>query len=132
MPKREETKRISAADHTIEARTAAEQGRFGNLRDGAVRLPGIGSGLALEVLIVREWKTVWPGGTADSIWEGGEPFYGTRTCPVWYQSGAGVASGSNVPFSVLRMLMQASGKPTPKPRKGVTISCFGFHPRLGV
>ncbi len=59
---------------------------------------------------------LWEGETkgrrpaAAYVWEGDEPFYGTRVCPGWYQTGAGVARGRKLPFSVLRMLMQATHK----------------------
>jgi hypothetical protein len=38
-------------------------------------------------------------------------FYGTRVGPGWYQGTARVARGCQVPFSVLRMLMQTNRKP---------------------
>ena len=53
------------------------------------------------------------GGRRRFVLESGEPFYGTRVGPGWYQSGAGVANGCKLPFSVLRMLMQPSRQPPP-------------------
>ena len=59
---------------------------------------------------------------AGYVWEGGEPFYGTRVCPGWYQTGAGVARGCKAPFSALRMLMQSSRKP---PESHLQAMCLG-------
>jgi hypothetical protein len=42
-----------------------------------------------------------------------EWLYGTRIGPGWYQGSARLAWGCRLPFSVLRMLMQASPKPPP-------------------
>jgi len=61
--------------------------------------------------MLREGQTRGLGQAAGHVWASGEPFYGTRVGPGWYQSGAGVARGCKVPFSVLRMLMQVSRKP---------------------
>jgi len=57
------------------------------------------------VLMLLDRQTREPGQRAGYILAGGETFYGTRVCPGWYQSGAGVARGCNLPFSVLRMLI---------------------------
>src|ERR1039457_1863838 len=56
-------------------------------------------------------QTGKPGQRAAYILAGGETFYGTRVCPGWDQSGAEVVGGCNLPFSVLRMLMQPSRQP---------------------
>ena len=48
------------------------------------------------------------GAASGLCWEGGEPFYGTRAGPGWYQGTARVARGCQVPFSVLRLLIQAA------------------------
>jgi hypothetical protein len=55
--------------------------------------------------MLREGQTWGPRQVAGYVWESGEPFYGTRVGPGWYQSSAGVARGCKAPFSVLRMLM---------------------------
>jgi hypothetical protein len=52
-----------------------------------------------------------PGQAAGYVSECGEPFYGTRVGPGWYESGTSVPRGCKLPFSVLRMLMQPSRKP---------------------
>jgi hypothetical protein len=44
---------------------------------GAVGLPGIGAGWALEVLMLRDGQTQGPGQPAGYVWGSGEPFYGT-------------------------------------------------------
>ena len=56
-------------------------------------------------------QTRGPGQAAGYVSECGEPFYGTRVGPGWYQSGTSVPRGCKPPFSVLRMLMQPSRKP---------------------
>jgi hypothetical protein len=66
-----------------------------------------------------EEQTRGRGQSAGCVWEGGEPFYGTRVGPGWYQSGAGVARRCQLPFSVLRMLMQATQK-----RRCNAANCF--------
>jgi len=66
---------------------------------------------ALDLLMLRERQIGGAGQAAGSVWEGGERFYGTRVGPGWYQGTARVARGCQVPFSVLRMLMQTSRKP---------------------
>jgi hypothetical protein len=81
------------------------------LRYGAFGLPSASGGRSLDMLMLLEWPTRGSGQSAGYIWEGGKRFYGTRVCPGWYQSSAGVARGCKAPFSVLRMLMQANGKP---------------------
>ena len=63
--------------------------------------------------MLQEGQTRGPGQATGYVWESGEPFYGTRVGPGWYQGGAGLARGCKVPFSVLRMLMQASRKLRP-------------------
>ena len=50
------------------------------------------------------------GPAAGCIW-GGEPFYGARMVPGWYQTGTSVPRGRNLPFSLLRLLMQCDRKP---------------------
>ena len=45
--------------------------------------------------------------------EGDKSFYGTRVGPGWYQTGTRVARGRELPFSVLRILMQAGREPPP-------------------
>jgi hypothetical protein len=82
------------------------------LHYGTAVLPGIGGGWSLEVLMLREGPPRVTGQAAGYVWEGGEPFYGTRLGPGWYQSSNRVARGCKVPFSVLRMLMQLSRKPS--------------------
>ena len=67
--------------------------------------------------MLREGQTREPGHAAGYVWASGEPFYGARLCPGWYQSGAGVARDCKVPFSILRMLMQSSRKPSPRDPK---------------
>src|ERR1019366_6652132 len=56
-------------------------------------------------------QTRGPGQAAGYVWECGEPSYGARVGPGWYRSGTGVARGCQVPFPVLRMLMQSGRKP---------------------
>jgi len=75
-----------------------------------VGLPGIDGEGALEVLILREGQPRGLGQAASCVSECGEPFYGTRIGPGWYQSSARVARGCGVPFSVLRMLIQVRRK----------------------
>jgi hypothetical protein len=60
------------------------------------------------MLILLEGQTNEFGQAAGYVWVSGKSFYGTRVGPGWYQSGAGVARGCKVPFSVLRMLMKPS------------------------
>jgi hypothetical protein len=48
---------------------------------------------------------------AGSISGCAEPFYGTMTGPWWYHTATSVPRVRNLPFSLLRMLMQASRKP---------------------
>jgi hypothetical protein len=43
--------------------------------------------------MLRVGQTWGTGQAAGCVWECGEPFYGTRVGPGWYQSGAGVAGG---------------------------------------
>jgi hypothetical protein len=81
------------------------------LRCGAFGLPRTSGGCSLDMLMFLDWPTRGSGQSAGYIWEGGKRFYGTRVCPGWYQSGARVARGYKSPFSVLRMLIQASRKP---------------------
>ena len=57
--------------------------------------------------MLRDGQTKGLKQPAGYVWESGEPFYGTRVGPGWYQSGAGVAKGYKLPFSVLRMLMNS-------------------------
>ena len=38
-------------------------------------------------------QTTGPGQAAGYVWEGGEPFYGTRVGPGWYQTGTRVGKG---------------------------------------
>ena len=52
-----------------------------------------------------------PRQAAGSVWEGGKPFYGTIVGPWWYHTATSVPRVRNLPFSLLRMLMQASRKP---------------------
>jgi hypothetical protein len=66
--------------------------------------------------MLREGQARGAGQAARCVWEGCETFYGTRVGPGWYQSDAGVARERNLPFSVLRMLMQATTEPA---RKGL-------------
>jgi hypothetical protein len=61
--------------------------------------------------MLREEQTRGLGQAAGYVWARGKPFYGTRVGPGWYQSGAGVVRGCEVPFLILRMLMQANRKP---------------------
>ena len=73
-------------------------------------MPGIGGGWPLDVLMLQVAKIGRLGSAAGYVWQGSEPFYGTRVGPGWYQSGTRVARGCKLPFSVLRMLMQPSRK----------------------
>ena len=57
------------------------------------------------------WENHEPGQAAGYVSECGEPFYGTRVGPGWYQTGTRVARGCKLPFSVLRLLMQVSRNP---------------------
>jgi hypothetical protein len=52
------------------------------------------------------------GRSADYVAGCGEPFYGTRVGPGWYQSSARVARGCKAPFSVLPMLILRRPKAT--------------------
>ena len=61
--------------------------------------------------MLRKGQARGPGRPAGYVSGCGEPFYGTRVGPGRYQSGTRVGRGCKVPFSVLRMLMQASRKP---------------------
>ena len=63
--------------------------------------------------MLRDGQTRGREQAAGYVWEGGKPFYGTRVGPGWYQGGTRVARGCKLPFSVLRMLMQVSRKPSP-------------------
>jgi len=76
-------------------------------------LPEIGGAWPLDMPMLLDGQTRGPRPAAGYVRESGEPFYGTRVGPGWYQSGAGVASGCKVPFSVSRMLMQANRHPPP-------------------
>ena len=71
-------------------------------------LPGIGCGLPLEVLMVRENDTGSLGAGGGLFGECGDWFYGTMAGPGWYHGTARAARGCQVPFSVLRMLIQAT------------------------
>jgi hypothetical protein len=82
--------------------------RFGHQRYGAVGLPGIGGGWALEVLMPLKEQTRGPVQAAAFVRERRKAFYGTRVCPERCQGSAGVARGCKPPFSVVRMLMQAA------------------------
>src|ERR1019366_7589287 len=51
------------------------------------------------------------GPSAGPISVAGQPFYGTMVGPWWYHTATSVPRVCNLPFSLLRMLMQASPKP---------------------
>ena len=56
------------------------------------------------------------GAVGGYVGQGAEPFYGTRVGPGWYQTATSVPRVRNLPFAVLRMLMQVScGSPPCRP-----------------
>src|ERR1035437_1514800 len=69
-------------------------------------LPGICGGWPLAVLMLRVGKTGGLGPSAGYVSGCGEPFYGTRVDPGWYQTGTSVPRVRNPPFSLLRGLIQ--------------------------
>jgi hypothetical protein len=69
-------------------------------------LPGICGGWPLAVLMLRVGKTGGLGPSAAYVSGCGEPFYGTRVDPGWYQTGTSVPRVRNPPFSLLRGLIQ--------------------------
>ena len=58
------------------------------------------------MLILLKGQTKGLGPSAGYIWEGAEPFYGTMAGPWWYQTATSVPRVRNLPFSLLRILIQ--------------------------
>src|ERR1039457_2001322 len=58
--------------------------------------------------MLRENDTGSLGAGGGLFWQCGEWFYGTMAGPWWYHGTARAARGCQVPFSVLRMLIQAT------------------------
>jgi hypothetical protein len=66
--------------------------------------------ISIRVIDVAGGRDREFGAAGGLYWEGGELFYGTRVGPGWYQGTARVARGCQVPFSVLRRLIEATPK----------------------
>ena len=58
--------------------------------------------------MLREGQARGLGQAAGYVWECGESFYGTMAGPWWYHTATSVPRLRNLPFSLLRMLMQAT------------------------
>ena len=87
------------------------------------------------------------GASAGHNWGANEPFYGTMAGPWWYHTATSVPRVRNLPFSLLRMLMQLSRRadipvrckdrtlpgfetPLPLSREGRLTNRTGFQPSL--
>jgi len=99
------------------------------------------------VLILLYGQTKGLGRPEGSISGSGEPFYGTMAGPWWYHTATSVPRVRNLPFSLLRMLMQLSRRaeipvhckdrtlpgfetPLPLSREGRLTNRTGFQPSL--
>jgi len=63
--------------------------------------------------MLLEGQTKGRGQAAGCICGGGKLFYGTMVGPWWYHTATSVPRLRNLPFSVLRTLLQVSRQPAP-------------------